>query len=162
MIRVLSPTLLVLAAPGWLAACGSSAAPEPKPAVTAVPAPELRAAGDPADPHATCVAMFEQQRACGDVFVPALVEARVRHDVPPGIAERDRAEGREALLTVAHQEFQIDSTDEAIATTCQRIVEGDPDRAAGLAGRAEACLEQTDCANFSGCAIEIVVAAWDR
>jgi hypothetical protein len=157
MPRHPSRSILICVVPAVLAACASSPA---KPvAVEPTPSPEVRSSSEVSGLYDACVALFERQRECTDVFLPALVEARVRHDVPRGIAERDRAEGRDALLAGAEEEWQVDSTDEAIATICGRIEGQAPDGAA-LIERAEACLGESDCGGFTECALEIAVAQW--
>jgi hypothetical protein len=100
----------------------------------------------------TCVASFSRQRDCTDAFIPALVDLRVRTDVPAGIAETARTGGRDALIAEAHDEWKKDSSDEAINDTCSRMA-GRVDEA--MLRSMSACLSHASCAEFVPC--EIVV-----
>jgi hypothetical protein len=110
----------------------------------------------PAEAEAVCVASFKRQRECGDTFLPALVDLRVRLDKPAGIAEADRTEGRAALLATAQEEWRNDSTDEAIASTCSNMVTRG--RGAAMAGPMKSCLAASACAEFVPCQIDLMEA----
>ena len=131
-------------------ACASRAPSRP----TEVPPPRVEPSAEGGDAHATCVAVFERQRACTADFLPALVALRVRLDVPAGIAEEDRKGGRDALVAQAMEEWQRDSTDAAIAATCDRLAGADPE---GV-GRARECLDASACAAFTECILPVVEA----
>jgi len=143
------------------AACAGSESPAP--ASPAQPAPAAAAASaDGANPgdgpaYGTCEATFARQRDCQDVFLPALVDLRVRLDVPPGIAEADATEGRDALLAVAEEEFASDSTDESIAATCDQMRASAP---AALLAQAEQdsdrCLQADACEPFVECILPVI------
>lgn len=151
---------IALAIIPWLvAACGAS---EPKPAATAqeVPAPEVKPSAEKHEGYDTCVAAFRRQRECTDSYIPALVDARVRADKPAGIAAKDKEVGRDALVSMAMEEWKSDSTDEAIDQMCTRITNDQLDGAPELIERAQACLAETDCAAFSACAVDIVSSRW--
>lgn len=135
--------------------CGSSEPAETTPAVKTAPAPVVKSSGR--DPYDVCVATFERQRACTDTYIPALVEARVQADHPAGIAEKDKNEGRDALVALALEEWKQDSTDESIAATCKKLVDSAP---ADMVDAAEACLGESDCGPFSTCAVDLVKAHW--
>jgi hypothetical protein len=137
--------------------CGASEPAATSPTVVAAPSPEVKSSG--ADPYALCVAMFERQRACTDTFLPALVDARVRADVPPGIAAADRDDGRDALVATAREEWKQDSTDESIAATCRKIADSAP---SDMTGEVKACLDASGCDAFSTCAVDIVSAHWQH
>jgi hypothetical protein len=141
-----------------LAACGASSSPAPAPAVRSQEAPTVR--GDADSAHADCVTLFERQRTCSAEYVPALVDIRVRHDLPAGIAAADREGGRAALVAEAQAEWAQDSTDEAIAATCRHIVDGtDPAALDRHREQARACLAASDCAGFVAC-IAPATEAW--
>ena len=126
-------------------ACGGSTATKS----TDVPPPVVAPAGD--DGRSPCVAVFELQRECTDAFIPALVDLRVRLDVPPGIAETDRKDGRDALVAVAMEEWSHDSTDEAIARTCERMPANEEMKA-----KAKECLAKAGCGPFVECILPLI------
>ena len=130
-----------------LAACASRAPGRP----TEVRPPVVQPSAQ-GDAHGTCVAVFRRQRECTSDFIPSLVALRVRLDVPPGIAAKDQEIGRDALVAKAMEEWKGDSTDEAIAATCDRIAGADPD---GVA-RGGACLDQPACAEFVDCVMPVI------
>jgi hypothetical protein len=150
MIRLsIASVLCVLAA-----ACGGAGEsakpqdPKPQPAVSETP-------------RDVCVSAFTHQRECGEVFLPALVAKRVELDVPAGIAAKDAAEGREAILTVARAEFAEDSTDEAIGATCDSLAQKIPvEQQAQMTEQAKACDAETDCQAFTDCMIPFISQQW--
>lgn len=103
---------------------------------------------------ASCVQVFERERACTDTFIPALVDARVALDVPAGISARAQSEGRDALIAAARREWAEDSQDAAIATSCERIVGSA--RGLEFTGAAEACLKPSNCATFVACVVPVL------
>ena len=64
------------------AACGTTHDATP----TAQPTTKLQAMSSTADNQAFCVQGFQRARTCTDDYIPALVDARVKVDHPPGIA----------------------------------------------------------------------------
>jgi hypothetical protein len=130
----LSRLVLCLSLP--LAACStpSEAAPAAK-----------RSAG-----QQICVDVFTRARSCTPQYVPALVDARARLDRPAGIAARVRAD-RAAVIAEAMTEWKVDSTDAAIAATCELLTAA----AAGV-DHARSCLAQDDCAAFVSCLTPVV------
>jgi hypothetical protein len=151
---------LAIASTALLAACGSSttSAPAPSPTVRSQEGPTVR--GDVDSAHADCVALLERQRECSAEYVPALVDIRVRHDLPAGIAATDREVGRAALVAEAQEEWRGDSTDEAIAATCTRIVDGsEPATLDQYRAQAATCRSASDCASFVAC-IAPATEAW--
>lgn len=134
-----------------LAACGSSSGPA-KSSTTPEPAP---AATDP-EMAAMCQSMFVRQRDCTDEFIPALVELRVRLDVPAGIAAEDQERGRDALVAQAMEEWKTDSTDEAIAAKCQTIPAGiPPEQMEQMRAQVTECMAAEACDAFVGCMMPI-------
>jgi hypothetical protein len=140
-----------------LLACGGSA--EPATTTTPAAAPATDDAAEPAaggvdgvDAVAECVRVFTRQRDCTAEFIPALVSWRVELDNPAGIAARDAAEGRDALVAVALEEWAEDSTDEALAATCAEIVASiPPEQLTGMLATATGCLEHAECGAFVDC-----------
>src|SRR5580704_11912239 len=98
-----------------------------------------------ADPKATCTQTFARERACTDTFIPALVDARARHDMPAGIADQVKAD-RAGVIAEAMTEWKNDSTDDAIAQTCARLGPNFDDHQAAAA---TASLAKNDCAEFT-------------
>ena len=144
-----------------LAACAGSSAQEPAAhPVSAAPATQHVAAGDTvSDPGATCVASFVRQRECTDVFIPALVDARIAADRPAGIAAAAAAGGRDALVAEAKAEWTVDSQPEAIAATCAHMLAALPSPALESAlAQAEKCLGETRCDDFVACELPIIAS----
>ncbi len=141
------------------AACGASE-PKSSPKAQEVPAPDVKPSAEKYEGYDTCVAAFRRQRECTDTYIPALVDARVRADKPAGIAAKDKEVGRDALVGMAMEEWKSDSTDEAIDRMCTSITNDEQDGAPELIQRAKACLEESECAAFSACAVDIVSSRW--
>jgi hypothetical protein len=133
---------LVLAS---LAGCGGSKA---APAETAKPA----ATSSPEEMKALCVKTFTRSRECTSDFIPALVDARARHDMPPGIAEQVKT-NRDAVIAEAMKEWENDSKDEAIEGMCEKI-SGGPEMAEG-ADEANACMAKTSCPEYVACTMPL-------
>jgi len=135
----------VLALTLTLAACGP-ATPPPKSSGPAVSA---------ADAKAGCVKLREKQRACTADFIPALVDMRIKVDVPPGIAAAAKSDGREALVAKAMEEWKGDSTDEAIAAMCEKMPMP-PNATAAQKEAVAKCQSVTDCKAFVGCFLPVL------
>ena len=143
------------------AACGASDPPASGTQTNAqdMRGPEVKPSAESNEGFDVCVAAFRRQRECTDVFIPALVDARVRADKPAGIAAKDKEMGRDALVAGAKEEWASDSTDEAINATCTKLT-GDGAGTPELLQKAEACLEKSGCDEFSACAVEIASSHW--
>jgi len=141
-----------------LAACGGADSPAESD-TTPNTQPEAATAVTPRD---TCVALHERQRECTDVYLPALVDARIANDLPAGIAARAAEPGgRDALLATAEAEWADDSTDASISGTCDAMLaEMPPEQAEGLAGQATQCLATDACQAFVDCVIPMTVSIW--
>lgn len=130
----------------FAAACGGSKSEPVKPEPTAT------APASGGDVKAVCVKTFTRARECTSDFIPALVDARARHDVPPGIADKVK-ENRDAVIAEGMKEWESDSTDESIAATCDKI---SADPSAGTdSPEFEGCLAKTSCPEFVACAIPV-------
>ena len=152
----LVPVVLFISSITLASACGSkSTAPEPpmsEPAGT----PTAEPASAETDLLAMCGEMFSRQRECADTFLPALVNLRVTHDVPAGIAAHDAEIGREALLQKARDEYAVDSTDTAIADTCEKLAATiPPDQVDAMIPKVNECLATSSCDEFVPCNLEI-------
>jgi hypothetical protein len=153
---ILSSLLLALVA--GVAACGGADAPASAGTTTATQ-PEPEPAATPRD---TCVATFERQRECTDIYLPALVDARIANDVPAGIAaEAAEPGGRDALVATAQAEWANDSTDASISATCDGVLaEMPPEHVEAMVGQASQCLAAEGCQAFVDCVIPMTVAMW--
>lgn len=109
-----------------------------------------------------CQRFMQRLRACGDTFIPALVEARVKGDDPPEIAALDARIGRAALVKQAFDEWANDSKDSAIEATCGHIT--DAVMASGRDGElrtgVDACMANAACDAFVPCAVPLNLARW--
>ncbi len=103
----------------------------------------------------TCTAGFTRARECTDQYIPALVALRVRLDVPAGIAEQDRKLGRPGLVQEAMGEWSSDSTDEAIATSCQKMAAAPRERVGAYLDGAERCLTMSGCQAYVDCVMPL-------
>ncbi len=104
-----------------------------------------------ADARAACVQLFERQRACTDDFIPALVDLRRELDAPKGVASLPRADTVRAAL----EEWKADSTDEAIASQCERLA---PKLPAAAVTQARGCVAVGPCGEFVGCVMPLMRA----
>jgi hypothetical protein len=131
------------------AACGGAEAPAEK----TQPQPVAAAS----DPHSVCVQAFHRQRECTDEFIPALVDARVRRNAPPGIVEKDQELGRDKLVEMALEEWKTDSTDAAIEQTCTDMASKmPPDQLQQATDQIGQCLGAEGCTAFVDCLIPVI------
>ena len=113
--------------------------------------PEPAATNDD-DPAVACAAMFVRLRECTGEFIPALVSWRVELDVPAGIAAQDQKLGRDALVSEAMNEWEADSTDDAIAQTCSRIIASIPPEQLGpMLETGNECAAKSSCGEVVTC-----------
>jgi hypothetical protein len=135
-----------------LAACGSAAAPASR--VSAPPVPVTQASADSMIDD--CVAAFTRARTCTDAYLPALVDLRVRLDLPAGIAATARDHGTSTLVAQARAEWAHDAEDAPIAAHCRQIADAlPPAQQAELRPRVATCVAEADCAGFVRCLMPI-------
>ena len=116
---------------------------------------------DPEGLRPLCVKIFERQRTCTAEFIPALVAARVKANKPRGVADKDRAEGRERLVKQALEEWKTDSSDPSIARTCSGVGAGmPPAQRQAMQKQGEACLAEVGCQPFVDCILPAISAMW--
>jgi hypothetical protein len=141
-------------------------APEAAPPPTAAQRLTAPAADEPTEgssTQATCRPFMQRMRACSETFIPALVEARVQRDDPPGLAAQDARIGREALVKEAFDEWANDSKDTAIDATCEHIAQAvAPARHGELRAAVGACMEQSGCDAFVPCAVAASLGRWKQ
>jgi hypothetical protein len=142
--KALSLVLVLVAA-----ACGGAETP------AETPQPQPVATTN--DPHSVCVQAFQRQRECTDEFIPALVDARVRKNAPPGIAEKDQELGRDKLVEMALEEWKADSTDAAIEQRCTDMASKmPPEQLQQATDQIGQCLAAEGCSAFVDCLIPAI------
>lgn len=108
-----------------------------------------------------CRSLMRRQRGCTAQFIPALVEARVRIDSPPGLAARQREIGRDALIEAALEEWESDAAEPNIAALCDEIARSiSPEKDALLRSSVSTCLAQPGCEEFVSCAVPLNLVHW--
>ncbi len=150
MSRVTYSFVLVLA----VAACGGSS-PEPaKP-----PPPQQPAARTAADVVPMCKRIFARKAACADDYLPVLLDLRVELNLPPGIGDEVKAQGRDAVLAVAHTELARDTEPAKVEALCETAAtnakDAPPERVEGLLAQGDRCEAAADCKAFSVCVVAI-------
>ena len=132
--------LLSLAA----SACAvSDAAPAAAPTASA-PAPASAAPN-------TCVQVMTRARTCSAQWIPALVDARARVDIPAGITAEVRSD-RAGVIAQANAEWATDSQDANLAATCSNI---EARTTPGERAEGTACLAKPDCDTYVACVIPL-------
>src|SRR4051794_11596942 len=109
MLRAMLRSVLTFVCVCALSACGSKS--KAAPAKPADPAAGSGATATGGDLKALCVKFMTRSRECTSDFIPALVDMRARHDMPPGITAKVK-ENRDAVIAEAMKEWEIDSKDE--------------------------------------------------
>ena len=135
-----------------VAACGGSS-PEP-----AKPSPQP-AARTAADVVPMCKRTFARKATCADDYLPVLLDVRVELNIPPGIGDRVKSEGRDAVLAVAHTELARDTEPAKVDALCEgaaaNAAKAPPERLDQLLDQAEKCEATADCKAFAVCVVEI-------
>lgn len=148
-----------------LAACGADqpaatqpASPQPAAPAEGTATGTAAAAGD-SDLGTLCRQAMSKSRSCTDLYIPALVDARIQVDRPPGIAAQGNTPaGRDHLIEQARTEWQNDSTPEAIDATCSKMVGAVPDdQRDELGSQVATCLDpdHAACDAFVACIIPV-------
>ena len=123
-------------------ACGPAAPQGPPPA-------SAGAAAKPDDPVEACKAMFARQYECRATFIPALVDLRVKYDVPQGIAAHAaKPGGRDELIGMAQKEYDTDGVDPKRTEMCKGVAPRFPPEVVAAARK---CAATTDCASLVTC-----------
>jgi hypothetical protein len=147
-----------------LAPACASEVPAPVAATPVSVQPAGAATASPVSPAAArdvCKRVMLATRACGDLYVPALVRTRARFDQPPGIAARFKAEGEQRLVSLAREEFKGDWADPAIEAHCQKLADMPDERRSAVVERERACLPAAgDCAAFVECNMKNLERKW--
>ena len=136
-----------------IAACGGSSRP---PAKAPPPSPPQATETTTADPIPMCKRIFARKQTCADDYLPALLDVRVELNTPPGIGERVKTEGRDAILAIAHTELARDTEPSKVAELCQSTAAHmPPERAGQLIEQGAKCEAAADCKAFSACVVMI-------
>lgn len=110
-----------------------------------------------ADPAAVCIQMMEKSRDCTDEYIPALVDLRISLDYPNGTAQAAEEQGRDALISVAYEEWKNDSTDAAFQKVCADVVaQMPPEQLAPVMARNAKCIAKPSCDEYVTCHMPIL------
>lgn len=138
-----------------LAACGGSS---PKAESEKAPPPQP-AARTAADIVPLCEQIFARKQTCADDYLPVLLDLRIELNMPPGIGDEVKAQGRDAILKIAHTELAADTEPSKVAALCQNAAahmeKAPPEQVNGLLDQAGQCQAAADCKGFSTCVVQI-------
>lgn len=127
-----------------LAACGGSSERPAQPAAKELTLQE------------GCEAFFARARECRDPYLDQLVSVRIELDKPAGIAAKADAEGKEALVAKAHEEFEVDSAPAAVHELCTQIAASvPPEQVDAMRAEGERCMSIADCDGFATCSADL-------
>jgi hypothetical protein len=133
------------------AACGGSS-PQPAKA-SPPPSPAARTA---ADAVPMCQRIFARKETCADDYLPVLLDLRVELNSPPGIGDRVKSEGRDAILAIAHTELARDTEPAKVNALCETTAKQmPPERIDQLLEQGDRCEAATDCKAFATCVVAI-------
>jgi hypothetical protein len=118
-------------------------------------------AGSAEEARDVCQRIRLATRACGELYLPALLRTRARFDQPPGIAARYKAEGEEKLLAIAREEFKADWSDPSTVSYCQKLADMPAEKRTAVVERERSCLPAAgDCAAFVECNVHNLERKW--
>ena len=104
-------------------------------------------------PVDVCMAVSAKEAECSDDFVPALVDVRIKLDLPAGIAAAAAAPGgKDQLLAQAKQEWAKDSSEAGRTEMCNKMA---PQVPAEIAKAAAACDLKAACKDYVACIIPV-------
>lgn len=130
-----------------VAACGASSPKAEQP-------PEQPAARTAADLGPMCKRHYARQRTCVDDYLSALLDVRIELDMPPGIGDEVEANGRDAVLAIAHAEFQRDTEPARVDAICEAMATKTPaEHVERLLKAGDECEATKDCKAFAACAV---------
>lgn len=98
---------------------------------------------------AACVEVMTKSRECTNEFIPALVDIRAKYNNPEGVAEAVKTD-RDKVISQALTEWAVDSKDDAIVRTCEKMAAEAPATDAEAA-TAKECIAKVDCAGYVAC-----------
>ncbi|NVB80733.1 MAG: hypothetical protein HOV81_20220 [Kofleriaceae bacterium] len=103
-----------------------------------------------------CQRIFARKAACADDYLPALLDLRVELNMPPGIGDEVKTQGRDAVLAIAHTELARDTEPAKVDAVCETAAtkaRNAPERAEQLLEQGGRCEAATDCKAFAVCAV---------
>lgn len=152
---------MVLAA--MLAACGGGSQASGTETTSSSEGGEARREATPEESRirGLCVQTMEHERQCSPQFVDAIVSLRARLDHPAGFRERDTAD-HAGLVAEATAEWERDSTDPRIGSTCTHFSELPAEQTEHFATLEAECQPMTDCAAFVACDMRFVEERFTR
>lgn len=101
-----------------------------------------------------CERHFARKATCADDYLPALLDLRVELNVPPGIGDEVKTQGRDAVLAIAHTELARDTEPAKVAALCEGMAAKlPPDRVEQLVDQGAKCEAAADCKAFAACAV---------
>jgi hypothetical protein len=136
-----------------VAACGGSSPPEP-----AKPSTQP-AARSTADLVPMCKRIFARKATCADDYLPVLLDLRIELNLPPGIGDEVKSQGRDAVLAIAHTELAHDTEPAQVDAVCEsaatNATKAPPERVDQLLDQGSRCEAAADCKAFASCVVEI-------
>jgi hypothetical protein len=101
-----------------------------------------------------CKRHYAREATCADEYLSALLDLRVELDMPPGIGDEVKTDGRDAVLAKAHEEFVRDTEPAKVDAICQAMATKTPaDHVERLLAQGDTCEATTDCKAFAACAV---------
>jgi hypothetical protein len=106
-----------------------------------------------------CQRIFARKETCADDYLPVLLDLRIELNLPPGVADAVKAQGREAALAVAHTELARDTQPDRVNPLCEGAAanakQAPPERAHQLLDLGARCEATADCKAFATCVVQI-------
>jgi hypothetical protein len=103
-----------------------------------------------------CKRIFARKATCADDYLPALLDVRIELNMPPGIGDQVKSQGRDAILAIAHTELAHDTQPEQVDPLCEKAAtDAPPERVNQLLDQGGKCEAAADCKAFSACVVVI-------
>ena len=145
------PFVLIVVFASAVPACGGPAKPPPSPSPPA--------GRTLADLVPMCQRVFARKQACADDYLPVLLDLRIELNLPPGIADQVKAEGRDAALVRAHTELARDTQPENVNPLCEAAAEqakkSPPEHVDKLLALGARCEAAADCKAYAACVVDM-------
>lgn len=106
-----------------------------------------------------CQRIFARKATCADDYLPVLLDLRIELNLPPGIGDRVKEQGRDAILALAHTELARDTEPSKVTALCETAKSNASKAPSGRLGQlielGAKCEAATDCKAFSACVVMI-------
>lgn len=106
-----------------------------------------------------CQRIFARKATCADDYLPVLLDLRVELNMPPGIGDQVKSQGRDAVLAMAHTELARDTEPAKVDALCEmaatKATKAPPERVDRLLEQGDQCEATTDCKAFAVCVVAI-------